>query len=112
MTTITFRQQDEKYSVYPATVRDRLNVFMYGIMNLKMKNLARDMVTKDDAVERCHDWLSHEMRRLWKASYERDANSEIYERVGREMLGEIADLVYGADTFDKLFGIVKLEEAV
>jgi hypothetical protein len=52
------------------------------------------------------------MRRLWKASYERDANSEIYERMGQEMLGEIADLVYGADAFDKLFGIVKLEEAV
>ncbi len=109
MTTYTFRQQDSKYSIYPATVRERLNVFMYGIMRLKMKNLARDMVMREDAVSRCWDWLNHEMQRLWAASYLRDTNKEIYERVGRQMLEKVANEIYG-DTFDQLFGVVKLEK--
>lgn len=109
MTTRTFRQQDSKYSIYPSTIRDRLDYLYLDLIKLKMKRYTSEMTLRKDAIEKCYDFLIGKVKWLWIRSYLRDANSEIYEQVIRDEIEKIATEVYGKDLFATFAGVMKLQ---
>ena len=105
----THRQQDKQYSIYPATVRDLIYHRFTWQINSELKELATNLVLKDDAISRVCDWLNAEFVRISPRSYNRDNNREIYQQVIKEQVQEAANKIYGKDEFDRLFGVVKVE---